>query len=356
MAEIFSVSQNVILSNMKDMFDIMKHGLKKEIHHFKNSLDVRLSSLENTMAEKVQHSIRDEMSLVRQHMDTEVARLDSRLDGITTSIDETQQTQNKLDMKYLQYEENEIQEDKFKNLLCGGVGEGDLEVDNIVRKPAVQEGIPAMVGVGDLEVDKTVRKPAVQEGIPAMVGVGDLEVDKTVRKPAVQKDTQAVVITTCKSKEDKGKVSKSKSKLKDKIAYANVYVEHDRHRRERQYMYKANLRILFDALGREKFMLRGGRLCRRPGHQAPEAGLRGVVEVIGVLVGEKALEGMAEGGWKTNGRSQPTAQVSSNTAIHIGNKDRLLEYQRLDIDCDNHKAMFLFVCVCMCIRITSRQA
>ncbi len=332
MAEIFSVSQNVILSNMKDMFDIMKHGLKKEIHHFKNSLDVRLSSLENTMAEKVQHSIRDEMSLVRQHMDTEVARLDSRLDGITTSIDETQQTQNKLDMKYLQYEENEIQEDKFKNLLCGGVGEGDLEVDNIVRKPAVQEGIPAMVGVGDLEVDKTVRKPAVQ------------------------KDTQAVVITTCKSKEDKGKVLKSKSKLKDKIAYANVYVEHDRHRRERQYMYKANLRILFDALGREKFMLRGGRLCRRPGHQAPEAGLRGVVEVIGVLVGEKALEGMAEGGWKTNGRSQPTTQVSSNTAIHIGNKDRLLEYQRLDIDCDNHKAMFLFVCVCMCIRITSRQA
>ncbi len=88
-------------------------------------------------------------------------------------------------IKYLPHEENEILEDKFKDLLSEGMGVSDIEVDKIVRKPAVQEDIPG------------------------------------------------VVIVTCKSKVDKDKVWKSKSKLKDNMAIANAYVEHDRPRRER---------------------------------------------------------------------------------------------------------------------------
>ncbi len=106
---------------------------------------------------------------------------DNRLDRITASRDVTQERQKHPVIKYLPHEENEILEDKFKGLLLKGMEVKDVEVDKIVRKPAVQE------------------------------------------------DISGVVIVTCKSKEDKAKVWKSKSKLKDIMAYANVYVEHDRH-------------------------------------------------------------------------------------------------------------------------------
>ncbi len=73
------------------------------------------------------------------------------------------------------------------------------------------------------------------------MGVSDVEVDKIVRKPSVQEDISGVVIMISMSKEDKDKVWKSKSKLKNNMAFANVYVEHDRPRREIQY--EANLRM-----------------------------------------------------------------------------------------------------------------
>ncbi len=75
-------------------------------------------------------------------------------------------SKEKLRIKYLQHEENEILENKFKDLLSERMRVSDVEVDKIVRKPAVQEDIPG------------------------------------------------VVIVTCKSKEDKDKEWKSKSKLR----------------------------------------------------------------------------------------------------------------------------------------------
>ncbi len=64
------------------MFNNMKLELKQEIHDFKDNIDARLSSLESSTTEKVKNVIRDEMSGASQHVNTEVARLDNRLDRI----------------------------------------------------------------------------------------------------------------------------------------------------------------------------------------------------------------------------------------------------------------------------------
>ncbi len=79
--ELLNDSQNVIIRSMKDMFNSMKHELKQEIHDFKDNIDTRMCSLESTITEKVKNAIRDEMFAARQYVDTEVARLDNRLDS-----------------------------------------------------------------------------------------------------------------------------------------------------------------------------------------------------------------------------------------------------------------------------------
>ncbi len=66
---------------------------------FKANIDAKLSSLESTITEKVKNAIRDEMSAAHQYVDTEVTRLDNRLDRITASIDVTHERQKNLMIK-----------------------------------------------------------------------------------------------------------------------------------------------------------------------------------------------------------------------------------------------------------------
>ncbi len=155
--ELLNDSQNVILINMKDMFNSMKNEFKQEIHDVKANIDTRLCSLESTITEKVKNAMRDEMSAACQYVDTEVTRLDNRLDRINASIDVTHERQKNLVIKYLLHDENEILEDNFKDLLSEGMGVSDVEVDKIVRKPSVQEdisGVVIMISMSKEDKDK----------------------------------------------------------------------------------------------------------------------------------------------------------------------------------------------------------
>ncbi len=137
-----------ILEKMESLFTSLKTELKNDISSFKQSVDRRLDSLESDMSKTIQEAVdtavKGELSKMKNHMDSEVARLERRIDSINI---QTVDLSCNFVIKGLPERENESIVDEVHHLVKDGLGIDDMELEGADRKPSFMENTPGVVVV-----------------------------------------------------------------------------------------------------------------------------------------------------------------------------------------------------------------
>ena len=201
-------SVNKSIDAKLEVFLARMDGLSSEING-------RIDKLEISLAEKITTVVQAEVGKVRQELQGQINILKQDIAGMKETVSNM----------------GELPGDDglSRNVVIFGIPESPSEnIENKVNA-VIREGVKVNV-----EVEKAERKKSRKEGQPG------------------------IVLAKLKNKEDKELVMKEKKKLAQSTNHKIVSIDHERSAEERRI--QANMRVLSKVIGKDKLVLKGGRL------------------------------------------------------------------------------------------------
>ena len=192
--------------------------ISKNIAEMRGEFSTRIDKLEAGLADKIRDVVQVEVGKVRDDLQGQIDKITSNLGAVQKQVDRTSD----------------------------------------IKRNVVIFGIPA----SDNENVKNKVNAVIREGVKVNV-----EVDTAIRKPSKKDGKSSIIIATFKNLDDKEKVMENKKKLGKSVNHKNVSIDHERSVEELQY--QANLRVLSEAVGKDKVVVKGRRVVpakKKEGH------------------------------------------------------------------------------------------
>lgn len=181
----------------------------KNIAEMRQEFNGRIDKLEEGLAEKIRGVVQEEVGKVRTELQDQIDSIKRDLEGVQQEVNHAGNTTN--------------------NVVIFGIPETANE--NLVNK-----------------VNAVIREGVKEE----------VEVESANRKKGKENGKAGIVIATFKNRTDKDKVMANKKKLSKSKNHKNVGIDHERTPEE--LLYRANLRVLSDAVGKDKVVIKGRKV------------------------------------------------------------------------------------------------
>ena len=190
----------------------------KNIKDMRTEFNGRIDQLEEKITEKIKGVVKEEVGKVRDDLQKQIDSLQKNMENVQTQL------------------QNGDGRDQKQNCNVVMFGIPETANENIINKvnAVIREGVKQNV-----EVETAVRKASKKQGKPG------------------------VVIAKFKSAEDKRLVMEHKKVLSKSINHKNIGIDHERSADE--LLHQANMRVLTEAIGKNKVTLKGKRLV--PAHK-----------------------------------------------------------------------------------------